>query len=727
LKPRAIAATALAALLASGCGGGEDEGTARMVARLAALVETSDPMTNVYRNAERAAILAERQPEPGNEAQHAFRLAYELLMDGQTGEAIGWLQALEGRMLPEFLRPVLGAAYLRLGEQENCIANHGEHSCILPIEGGGRHTLPRGSTGSIEHFEAHLAEHPDDLGSRWLLNVAYMTLGRWPDEVPERWRVPADAFDSEYDIGRFADRAPALGLDLVGLAGGSVVEDFDGDGDYDLLVSSGGMRDPLTYFENNGASGFANRSAEAGLTGLVGGLNLVHADYDGDGDFDALVLRGAWLGVPPCTDGGAHPNSLLGNRGTARFDDVTEAAGLLSFHPTQTASFADTDLDGDLDLFIGNETTPRSAEHPCEFYENDGDGTFTERGAELGVAVTGLVKGCGFGDYDNDGRPDLYVSRLWQENLLFHNEGERFTDRAAAAGVAEPVASFPTWFFDYDNDGWLDLFVSGYGTQGEEAWAAVCADYLGRESDGERPRLYRNRGDGTFEDVTRAQGLHRVLFTMGCNFGDLDNDGWLDMYLGTGDPMLQSLMPNRMFRNDAGRRFQDVTTSGGFGHLQKGHGVSFADLDGDGDQDVHTTLGGFNSGDTYQNALFENPGHGGHWLGVELEGVRSNRHGVGARVQLTLESAAGAREIHRRVTSGGSFGGSPFRLEIGLGQARRVARLEVRWPGGAEPQVFEGIEADQVVRLREGATDYERVRLTPTPFASVATPHTGHH
>jgi hypothetical protein len=144
---------------------------------------------------------------------------------------------------------------------------------------------------------------------------------------------------------------------------------------------------------------------------------------------------------------------------------------------------------------------------------------------------------------------------------------------AAAAGVTEPSASFTCWFWDYDNDGWLDLLVSGYLIRNA---GDIAADYLGVETPAERARLYHNQHDGTFADVTKAAGLFKVLHTMGANFGDLDNDGWLDFYVGTGDPELGTLIPNRMFRNDGGKRFQDVTTPGGFGQLQKGHGLALA-------------------------------------------------------------------------------------------------------------------------------------------------------
>ena len=173
----------------------------------------------------------------------------------------------------------------------------------------------------------------------------------------------------------------------------------------------------------------------------------------------------------------------------------------------------------------------------------------------------------------------------------------------------------------------------------------VAADYLGLPTDAERARLYRNRGDGTFEDVTKAAGLYRVIPAMGLNFGDLDNDGWLDFYLGTGNPDLSTLVPNRMFRNDGGPRFQDVTTAGDFGHLQKGHGVAFGDLDNDGDQDVFEEMGGAVPGRHAPTARSTRTrATTNRWLGLELEGVRSNRSAVGARIKVAIEGKGGRRD-----------------------------------------------------------------------------------
>jgi hypothetical protein len=279
--------------------------------------------------------------------------------------------------------------------------------------------------------------------------------------------------------------------------------------------------------------------------------------------------------------------------------------------------------------------------------------------------------------------------------------------------VEDPVDSFPTWFFDYDNDGWDDLFVAGYRIRNV---GDVAADYLGLPGRGTRARLYRNRGDGTFADVTGAAKLDRVLHAMGSGFGDLDNDGWLDFYLGTGDPDLLTLIPNRMFRNAGGTHFQDVTTSGGFGHLQKGHGVSFADLDNDGDQDVHEDLGGAVTGDVYPNVLFENPGLGNRWLKLRLEGVKANRSAIGARVRVRFVEGGAERTVHRIVGPGGSFAGSPLRLEIGLGRAERITAVEIDWPGSGTRQSVAGLVPDRMYRVREGDAVVREVGLKPFRF-----------
>jgi len=243
----------------------------------------------------------------------------------------------------------------------------------------------------------------------------------------------------------------------------------------------------------------------------------------------------------------------------------------------------------------------------------------------------------------------------------------------------------------------------------------VAADYIGLPHEGTQPKLYRNNRDGTFADVTKAAGLNHVLLTMGCNFGDLDNDGWLDFYLGTGEPSLGAIMPNRMFRNADGKFFQDVTTAGGFGHLQKGHGVGFADLDHDGDEDVFIVLGGAYPGDRARSALFLNPGNKNHWIKIKLEGTHSNRAAIGARIKVSVATPNGPRSIYKSVNSGGSFGSSPLRQQIGLGNATAISSVEILWPASGVRQNLTGFALDRAYRIREDGSQpvaWELKRIT---------------
>ena len=220
-------------------------------------------------------------------------------------------------------------------------------------------------------------------------------------------------------------------------------------------------------------------------------------------------------------------------------------------------------------------------------------------------------------------------------------------------------------FWDYNNDGDLDIFVAGYGTR----IADVAADYLGIPNEGAKPRLYRNDGFGNFTDVTKETGIYRVHLAMGANFGDLDNDGFNDFYLGTGAPLFDAVTPNVMYKNSRGNKFIDVTFAGGFGHLQKGHGVAFGDLDRDGDQDIFLQIGGFFPGDGFSNALYENPGHGNNWITIKLIGTQSNTAAIGAKIKILIKDPMGNRPIYATVNSGGSFGSSSLQQEIRLANA----------------------------------------------------------
>ncbi|HEV8122031.1 MAG TPA: VCBS repeat-containing protein, partial [Candidatus Polarisedimenticolia bacterium] len=282
------------------------EGTQRMAERLRLLNEAAQPGVNPFLNAERAAQISRalpRIPDPLERMKAMTHMADELLRAGRIQEAIDTVTPLltpspaDAPYAPPLdeTREFIGLCYLRLGETENCIQSHTLESCLLPIRGGGLHTKKEGSRRAMEYFEKVLRDRPDDLGTMWLYNLAAMTLGLYPDQVPPALRVPPAIFQSEGDIGRFTDVAPAAGLDVRQHAGGAVMDDFDGDGLLDIVVTSMGLNDPIRFFHNRGDGRFEERSEAAGLTGLVGGLNVIHADYDNDGDLDLFVLRGGWM------------------------------------------------------------------------------------------------------------------------------------------------------------------------------------------------------------------------------------------------------------------------------------------------------------------------------------------------------------------------------------------------------------------------------------------------
>jgi hypothetical protein len=605
-----------------------------------------------------------------------------------------------------------GVAQLRRGEVENCALNHNAEMCILPLSVNARHKYTSGSEAAAGYFTRYLESNPDSLEVRWLLNVTYMTLGKYPASVPPAQLIPPSAFESKESVGRFVDVAMEAGIDFFANAGGTIADDFDGDGLPDLVLTSVSTCEPLRFYRNRGDGTFEDRTKAAGLSDQLGGLNLVQTDYDNDGRLDFFVMRGGW----------EFPmrNSLLHNNGDGTFTDVTVQSGL--YDPdgqTHSVAWADYDNDGLIDLFVAHETTP------SRLYRNRGSGRFEDVTDKARVGLSAYSKGAVWGDYDNDGYPDLYVSNYRDQNFLFHNNRDgTFEEVAVELGVANPRFSFPAWFFDYDNDGWLDIFVASYSPSIKD----VVRGYLGVRPQGETMRLYRNNGRGGFEDVTKKVGLDRFVPAMGANFGDLDNDGYLDFYLGTGTPSYSALVPNVMFRNHDGQYFADVTGSTGTGHLQKGHGVAFTDLNNDGLQDVFVNLGGAVFGDAYGDALFRNPGgQGNHFLSVRLVGVKSNRAAIGAKIKLTVVGEDGRESLrYREVTSGGSFGASSLTQSIGLGKARRVKTLEVFWPASNTRQTFRDIPADQFIEVNEFDTKYKTRRLRAFPLGPAApapTPH----
>lgn len=729
--PAAVLAGILGAFLAVlnvGCSPSSSSvttGHQRMIALLDSIHRNADPLQYLHMNSGRAAIYLERMRNTTGQEHVAnkFSHAVELLKAGQNEAAIVQFQELidlTGNVLNDqtkILHELLALSYMRLGEQENCINTHNPESCILPIQGRGVYALRAGPQNAVKIYERLLEAFPDDYQTLWLLNLAYMALGQWPDAVPPKFRLPEHIFEGR-EKRLFRDVAIPLGLDVRGISGGVCIEDFDNDGDMDIFTTIYSLDGQARYFVNNGDGTFTDRTAEANLMGIVSGLNAIHADYNNDGYRDILILRGAWLFC------GNHPNSLLRNNGDGTFTDVTIEAGLLSFHPTQAADWADFDGDGWLDLFIANETYDPNQPNRCELYHNNGDGTFTNVAAQLGVDYVGFFKAAVWGDVNNDQRPDLYLSNLMGQNLLLINhcdrkpETWRFENVANRTQTFYPMTSFPAFFFDYNNDGWEDILSTNFPTNYEDPTVApLVMEYLGKQPEGDWLRLYRNNGDGTFTDVHQQLGLHTITYGMGNNFGDFDNDGWPDIYLGTGKPDLRSLIPNRAFRNVEGKRFEDLTMRG-FGHIQKGHGVAFADIDRDGDQDLYIVVGGAVEGDLGYNVLYENPGNSNAWVTLLLEGTNSNRDAIGARIRVTVRRPNGStRDIYATVGTGGSFGSSSLQQEMGLGDAEKIEQVEIQWPlPGAPKVVYKDVPLRSFVRIKEGQPGVEVLSWKPIPF-----------
>lgn len=593
----------------------------------------------------------------------------------------------------------LAIASLRQGEAENCVFCQTGESCILPIRTGGLHKHQAGSSQAIQYLQQVLDRNPLHLSARWLLNIAHMTLGSYPEGVSPDLLIDPAKFSSQVPFPRFNNVATEVGLDTFGLAGGNAVDDFDGDGLLDVIVSDWNSSAELKYFMNCGDGTFKDRSHEAGFEGIFGGLNLRHADYDNDGDLDILVLRGGWMDPDAlCV------NSLLKNDGRGVFRDVTFLVGLATtHHQTQTADWADFDNDGWLDLYIGNENDPN------QLFKNDGHGQFVDIAQQAGVQNFAYTKGVSWGDYDQDNYPDLYVSNLGTSNRLYHNnQNGTFTDVAERCGVTEPQQSFPVWFWDFNNDGSLDIFVGGYDL--EHGIESFVADFLELPHSADVDHLYQGDGTGRFMNVAQEKQIAKVTLPMGSNFGDVDGDGFLDYYLGTGYTAYDALLPNRLFHNHAGKEFHDVTMASGLGHLQKGHGVSIADMDNDGDNDVLIVMGGAFPGDGFRNALFKNPGFGNHCITLKLVGSRTNRCAIGARIKLVVSNHGEQQVIYRWISSGGSFGGNPFTQQIGIGQADKVDLIEITWPTSNTTQLFHNLDVSSRIEVTEGNNEIRTLK-----------------
>ena len=538
-----------------------------------------------------------------------------------------------------------------------------------------------------------LLESLDRLEALWLLKLAHERQGGNAPALLPRYRFPRRASVPTATDLRFVDVAARVGVAKNDRGRGSAWLDFDGDGDFDLF--SVGIQAEHALYRNDGGQ-FCDVAQAVGLADARGGWAAASADFDNDGDDDLFVSRDAWEGRAP--------NSLYRNDSGA-FLDIGRTTGMADSSDSFTAAWLDFDRDGYLDLYVANGVTGTGA--PNALLHNRKNGAFLNVAATAAVADSGKTIGTAAGDFDGDGLTDLYAVNIGQFNRLFRNLGDgTFADVAARAGVLFPVeGGYVAFFFDLDNDGHLDLFASTMSAFPDVLNSLVTGEAI----EPNRPFLYRNLGDGTFADIAVAAGFKRSFGSMGAGLGDLDNDGFVDIYLANGGPQMARLEPNALFRNMGDGTFADITATAGTGSLGKGHGATFADFDQDGDLDLYAGLGGHYDADTWDNALYRNDGPVQHYLSIELVGVQANRSGLGAHVA----AFAAGRAIRAQRHSGFGFGSSnePV-VHLGLGSATRVDSLHVLWPGQA-PQRFFDLPVDCRIRIAQRAAHYRILRRPP--------------
>jgi len=525
-----------------------------------------------------------------------------------------------------------------------------------------------------------------------------------------------------------------------GFTKGLSLADVDGDGDLDLFAPR--RWDPASLYQNDGTGRFREITAEAGLAGLDEARAGYFFDADNDGDSDALVLTSRRMHFFENRDG--------------RFTDVSERSG---FHYMRTdglsgAGVADYDGDGRLDFYVVNYGDPRQGPELAYFdaangyfnklFRNEGGLVFADETGPAGLDVdnTRWSFSALWADVDDDGAPDLYVVNDYGPNQLFRNRGDgTFEDVTAAAGVTDAGTGMGVSWGDVDNDGRMDLYVSNMRSYAGER-LAHAQEFPGDEAAREQVRhfakgntMLRNVGGGHFEEV-EASGAVDAKWAWGSAFTDYDNDGDLDLYVTNGffsnlsvaetDPDFwrHVLVPismgdarmkegifhlydrltielssyagyerNRLFHNLGGGHLIDAAAVTGTDLVQDGRGVAAGDLDGDGDQDLVVS----NVNTPLMIVLRNDVPNAGHYLAVETIGTRSNRQGIGARITLHCGERAQVRAVHL----GGGYGTqSDLVAWFGLGACATVDVLEVRWPSGAR-QVLTDLPANRRITVTE--------------------------
>jgi enediyne biosynthesis protein E4 len=554
---------------------------------------------------------------------------------------------------------------------------------------------------------------------------------------PQRFFAQNEKPSNEKPLGvEFVDVARRAGLNAQTIYGGIkknkyllettgcgvAFYDYDNDGWLDIFLVNGwrlegfpkGQEPVCHLFKNNRDSTFTDVTLKAGLARSGWGQSVCIGDYDNDGYEDLFI---SYYGK----------NALYHNNGDGTFTDVTDKAGVggKGTRWNTGCAFVDYDRDGRLDLFVANyidldlKTAPVPESGPCLYkgvmvacgppglqggknilYHNNGDGTFTDVSEASGITKSNGTYGLGVlvADFDNDGWPDIYVANDSTASTLYQNlKNGKFEDVAIASGAAlspdgKPQAGMGVSAGDYDHDGNLDIMKSNFA--------------------GDTHSLYRNQGDGNFEDTTFASGLgvNTKYLGWGCGFFDMDNDGWLDILVCNGHvyPEVEQLKTEAayaqrklLYKNLRNGRFEDVSFKAGPGISTPAtaRGCAFGDFDNDGDLDIVV-----NTVNDYPQLIRCDSTTKNTWIKVRTIGTKSNRSGIGARIRCVSRSPDLSKPLEQidEVRSGGSyFSQNDLRVHFGLGKADRVELIEIRWPSGQVDQI-KNVPANRVIYVKEG-------------------------
>jgi tetratricopeptide (TPR) repeat protein len=545
---------------------------------------------------------------------------------------------------------------------------------------------------------ATLNVNPENERARLWLWLTAQKLGGYPGYVPDSHRMVVKGGYSKPKV-EFEDIAHRIGLDKTAANRGTAIFDYDNDGYLDIAIAT--AHGGISLFHNNGDGTFTDVSVGSGLDGCVEAFGLSIGDYNNDGYADIFVTRFGFY---------AGHGHLYRNNGDGTFTDVTEQAGLSVWGPGFAASWVDYDNDGFLDLYIPNNLGSLfERKVPNRLFHNNGDGTFTEVTDQCGISTIWPSIGGAWADYNNDGTQSLFVSNGIGRSELFRNNGDgTFTDVTKEAGIDGLLFGSPVFWWDYDNDGWMDIAQCTWSDH--EDFIYTLRNDEG-PADGSPMRIYHNNRDGTFTQVNRELGLTGCFGTMSANFGDFNNDGFLDIVLGNGSPKMDRVEPPIILENQDGL-FYNTTFAAGLPLTGKSHGVNLADLFGDGRLSIIIAAGGAYPADLLTTNVFYPKTLAGNFLNVRLDGTVSNRSAIGARVTLR----AGGRSQHRQVSGGSNFGCLPFEQHFGLAEAASVEFLEIRWPGGMV-QRFENLPINKTLRFTEGQPSWTDVYVKQSKAA----------